>query len=207
MLSNPFVINSLFKAYEHPLTDMNTLPASEIGIVLTGFTKQIPSHDERVFMSQGGDRATHAVYLYNRKIIKKILVSGGSGSLVRSNERTEAEKVKALLIEMGVKPTDILTEEQSRNTNENAKFSAPILKSLSLKTQPVLLTSAFHMRRAEGCFKKQGVNVIPFVGDIQTKRVATTFTDFLPSEGAIQKWGRLIHELTGLIVYKLMSYT
>lgn len=207
VLSNPFIINQLFKTYEYPLVSMNELKPTELGIILTGFTRQIPTDDERVFMNQGGDRATHAVYLYNRKIIKKILVSGGSGSLVELDEPSESRKVKGLLVEMGVKPADILTEERSRNTHENAKYTAQILNELSLHQTPILLTSAFHMRRAQGCFEKQGVEVVPFVGDIQTKRVATTANDFLPSEGAIQKWGRLIHEITGLIVYELMGYT
>lgn len=207
VLTNPFFLNTILKQVEYPMGNYNQLQKTDLGIVLTGFTQRIKSEDNRVFMSKGADRATHSVYLYNRKIIKKILVSGGSGALNSMGELSESQKVKNILIEMGVDKNDIYIEDKSHNTYENAKYSAEILNKSFKGIKPILITSATHMKRSISCFKKQGIEVTPFAGDYRSKRNGKIEpNDFIPNAGCLAIWSSIIHEWVGLLTYKILGY-
>ena len=71
----------------------NEIRPHEIGIVLTGTTIPFLQPDDRVYFKRGADRVTHTIQLYKLGLIKKILVSGGSGKLLRQDE-PEANKFK-----------------------------------------------------------------------------------------------------------------
>ena len=58
-------------------------------------------------------------------------------------------------------------ESQSRNTYENAAYSFSLIKPQK-KEKWVLITSAYHMPRAVGVFRKSGWEVIPYPVDYQT---------------------------------------
>jgi len=74
--------------------------------------------------------------------------------------------------------------------------------------QWVLITSAFHMPRSLGCFRKEGFKVIPFPVDYKTKLDnALSLTSFLPTLGNIGNFNVAFHEWTGLIAYRLTGYT
>ncbi len=78
-------------------------------------------------------------------------------------EYSEARTLEKLLVDMGVSEDRIYVDEKSRNTYENAKESQRLLGDVS---GPILLvTSAMHMPRAVGCFKKAGVPVTPWPVD------------------------------------------
>lgn len=207
LFSNPFVLNTTLKSVEYPIGNFNTLTPSKLGVILTGFTQRIESKDGRVFMGKGSDRATHMVYLYNRKIVSKILVSGGSGALNSSHEITESQKVKNILVEMGVRKNDILIEQKSRNTYENAKYSAQIINEYYPNVKPILITSSSHMKRSVACFKKQGIEVQAFAGDYNSKRIEKIeLTDFIPSAHCLSLWSSIFHEWVGIVSYKLLGY-
>ncbi|HRS54707.1 MAG TPA: ElyC/SanA/YdcF family protein, partial [Bacteroidales bacterium] len=71
----------------------------------------------------------------------------------------------------------------------------------------LLITSAIHMRRALGCFKKQDINVMPYSTDkITGKRRWDILYLISPNIQAIVKWQNLIHEVIGYYIYRLMGY-
>ena len=76
----------------------------------------------------------------------------------------EAKIAKRVLMSLGVPEEKILTETKSINTSQNARFSAEILRENGL-SHPILVTSAFHMKRSVLNFQKQGVAVEPFPTD------------------------------------------
>lgn len=206
LLSNPWLTNICLKSYEHPITNIDQLEKRNLGIILTGVTQRIESDDKRVYFSAGADRVTHTVDLYKRGIIKHILVSGGSGALNPENETKEAVQIERALLMMGIPQADITLETESRNTYENAKFSKAFVDSLSPNETPILVTSAFHLKRSIACFKKQGMEVCPVSTNFITKRTSTEIIDFIPSEGAFAQWGLLIHEIIGYYSYKILGY-
>src|SRR5258706_528699 len=117
------------------------------GIILTGITKYETGPPDRIYFSCGADRVTHTVQLYKLGKIKKILVSGGSGSL-DSPDRKEANEVAEALMLMGIPAKDIVTESESRNTHESAEAVKKMLTGQAVPSECLLITSAYHLRRS-----------------------------------------------------------
>lgn len=206
LFSNEFIINQLFKAWEPASPPIESLNQYEVGIVLTGIAKPMIEYPDRVFFNKGADRLLHTVQLYKEGKIKKILVSGGSGNVV-GREVYEADELKKVFLYCGVPESDLIIENRSRNTRENALFTKNVLDSLHIKGDLLLITSAFHMHRAEGCFLQAGLYPTPFPVDYwQSDDKYTPDKLIIPSEGAITKWQVLMHELLGYIVYKILGY-
>jgi uncharacterized SAM-binding protein YcdF (DUF218 family) len=86
-----------------------------------------------------------------------IIVSGGT---VFKHIKGEAPIVKRFLVDLGVPSHMIIPENKSRDTRENARFSADICVR-SGYTRPLLVTSAFHMKRAVRSFQMAGIEVSP----------------------------------------------
>ncbi len=93
--------------------------------------------------SSPANRLLTAVRL-QRKLGVPILLSGGQ---VYEDTGAEAKIARRMLIDLGVPEDQILVETRSINTTQNARYSAEILREHSF-TQPILVTSAFHMKRA-----------------------------------------------------------
>lgn len=98
-----------------------------------------------------------------RRLDVPILVSGGQ---VYSDSGPEAQIARRILLSLGVPDDKILVETKSINTTQNAKFSTEILREHGL-SQPLLVTSAFHMKRSVLNFEKQGVAVTAYPADYQ----------------------------------------
>ena len=106
------------------------------------------------------NRLLTAVRLH-RRLHVPILLSGGQ---VYADTGAEAKIASRILAGLGVAPEDILVETRSVNTTQNARFSAEILRERGF-TRPILVTSAFHMRRAMLNFSKQGIEAVPYPAD------------------------------------------
>ncbi|MDN5212018.1 YdcF family protein [Fulvivirgaceae bacterium BMA12] len=207
LFSNPFIINEIMLKWEIPPKPIADIQGSyQVGIVLTGITNMEKSPFDRVYFNKGADRIMHALQLYKEKKIDKILISGGSGSLF-NNDRLEADNLKLVLLQANVPEADIFIENRSRNTFENAQYSAEILNKYFPAGDYLLITSAFHMRRANACFVSAGINTLPYSTDFYTHDRNFHFDTLLfPSVLAIAKWTILFKELLGLTLYKLSGY-
>ncbi|HEU5291432.1 MAG TPA: YdcF family protein, partial [Cyclobacteriaceae bacterium] len=204
--SNDFIANETMRAWEVP-----AIPYSEIkkqydwGIVLTGVTYNDKQPDDRVYFQHGADRVVHTVELYKLGIIKKIMISGGSGRLV-TNARKEADELFKVMKLMGVPEQAMAIENESRNTYESAVKVKELLKD-EPAAQYLLITSAFHLRRSKACFKKAGFEVDTFSTDFYTHPFYLTPDVLLiPSANAIFTWQKLFKEWTGMIAYKIAGY-
>ncbi len=204
--TNPFLCNEAWLMWEVPTKPIKDLPKYDAAIILTGFTNQQKSPHDRIYAGKGADRVLLPIRLYKEGYVRKIIISGGSGSLIQKYS-TEAVEVKKLLMLSGVAAQDILYEDKSRNTHENAQFTKKLLAAQPDLKKLLLVTSAFHMRRAKGCFKKEGVNVDTFSTDFYTTD-RSFFPDktILPQEGALYQWQILFHEILGYIIYSLVGY-
>lgn len=204
---NEFIINEIFSVWEKKPIPMNEVPDSQMAIVLTGVTNtEKESSEDKVFFQKGADRVLHTVQLYKAGKIKKIIISGGSGKIFEKGI-IESEQLKKVFLYCGVPDSIMIIENESRNTRENAMYSKKILDSLQTKEEPLLVTSAFHMRRSEGCFEKVGVKTRIYPVDIYTHDRSFKLNKLIiPSESAFSKWALLIHEVLGYIVYKLVGY-
>lgn len=204
VFTNPFLADEAMRLLED---DIKPTPTSvyNYGIVLTGVTMSEKKPYEMVKFSKGADRVYHAVELYKKGIIKKIIITGGSG-LIIGNAIPESITLKKAMLNCGVNESDITIETKSRNTWENAIFTAEILKKENYTEKALVITSAFHMKRTTGCFSKAGIKFDTYPVDFSVNdRKWTPNKLILPSEEAFSKWKIIIHELIGIISYKLLG--
>jgi len=143
-------------------------------------------------------RIITAVRLQNQLQIP-IIVSGGK---VYINTQAEAQIVKRFLVDLGVPVARIIVEDQSRDTFENAIYSNRICKKNNYRT-PILVTSAYHMKRAVMSFKKAGMEVVPFPAGYKTwQNRRYGWHDYLPD--SFDNAQAAIKEYMGLIYTRLL---
>lgn len=206
--TNPFLSNKAMLAWEPEFKSFDTIENREIGIVLTGVTNLSKTAYDRTFFNKGADRITHALQLYRMGKIKKILITGGQG-LNPVNPQSEAELLQRFLIMAGMPESDILIENQSKNTAQNAQFTRSFLEqnNISKDQEFLLITSAFHMYRAKGCFDKAGLRTETFPVDYYSHDVKYDLPSLLyPDAESLTLWNRLIKEWLGIAMYKLAGY-
>ena len=204
--SNDFIANEMMQAWEIAPTPYAEMKKKyDWGIVLTGVTINDKLPDDRVYFRHGADRVVHTVELYKNGIIKKIMISGGSGRLM-TNAREEANELFKAMKLMGVPEADMAIENESRNTYESAVNVKKILMPEPVG-EYLLITSAFHLRRSAACFKKAGFKFDVFSTDFYTHpRYFTPEALLIPSAGAIVTWQKLLKEWIGMAAYKVAGY-
>ncbi len=125
-------------------------------------------------------------------------VAGPSGGL---NQSLVAER---LLLDAGIDPSRIRFERRSLNTCENARMSFELVRPTPGERW-LLVTSAFHMPRAMGCFQTVGWSVIPYPTDYKQRREFGPLTTVLPDN--LSRLDLAAHEWGGLVYYRLRGYT
>ena len=127
-----------------------------------------------------------------------VIVSGGT--VFGSHTKTEAAVVRRFLEDLGMPHGKIIEESRSRDTIENAENTVKICSRYGYK-RPVLVTSAFHMRRSVVCFEKAGMKVLPFPANFRTWRNKIYgWQDFLPM--GFEGLSTALQEHLGLLFYK-----
>lgn len=203
--SNDFIIDRIMAGWEIPAVMQSDIKGKyDVAIVLGGYTEFDPSLD-RVQFESGGDRLFQALELYKKGYVRKIMLDGGSGSLVGTN--VEAPHLQAYLHKIGIPDSDVIIEPRSRNTHENAIFAKPLLDSIAPHGKYLLVTSGYHMRRSLACFKKASIELLPYTTDRVSGPVKLEFDYlFIPSLDALYHWEVLLHEWIGMISYKTAGY-
>ncbi|MBO0937543.1 YdcF family protein [Fibrella sp. HMF5335] len=214
LLGNSFLVDELARAWE--ISPTTALPppnaTNRVAVVLTGgmVNASLPVSPARPMLAGQADRLGQVLYLYKTRQVSKILISGGSTSLFFLGSETmhEGQQAMAFLHLAGVPVADLLWETRSRNTRENALFSAMVLRNRFHTDNCILVTSAFHMRRAEACFRKAGLHPLPFpAAFIQQPRSSAGFSDlFVPHEQTLAESLLLIRELFGYLAYTVAGY-
>ncbi len=150
--------------------------------------------------AQSAQRIGKAAGLY-RTLRLPVVVSGGSLS---PDLPPEALLGARLLQDLGVAPGDILREEASRTTLENALKVAPILRSRGLR-RPLLVTSALHMPRAVMAFRRAGVEALPAPAGYVSAGGPYGLWDFLPDAASFAQTGACLWEYLGMLWYGLRA--
>ena len=207
VFTNSFITNTCMTQLEvDTLGRSNLEHPYEAGILLGGMI-QYTSDTSQINFNANGDRLFQTIDLYQAGMIDKIMISSGSG-LIQLPTLKEASLIKKYMVDIGIPADDILVETISRNTYENAVETRKVLEATygsNLSEEFLLITSASHMRRSRACFRKQGIDVVPYS---TTKRgVAGPFVFesemILPNARSFEHWKTIFHESLGLIMYKL----
>ena len=136
----------------------------------------------------------------------RIVFSGGNPNLVSSDAAKEADYAALAFQSLGVSKDRLTTERRSRNTKENAEFS----KSLAAPKPGerwLLVTSAYHMPRSVGIFRKAGFAVEPYPVDWGTGGTADLLTFSIVFSGGLERVDTAVREWLGLVAYWLTGKT
>lgn len=201
LFGNEVIYTKLVMAWQPKPVQLSELSTCETGILLGGLT----SFDKygNGFLNGATDRLVAISILYKTKKIKKIIISGGS---VYKKRPKEADFLFKELLLLGVPAQDLMIENRSRTTFENATFTKKIIDSVKLQPPFVLVTSALHIPRAKKVFEKAGVQVIPFPSDFHVFDQKFAFADYvIPKVFVLNDWASFTKEIIGMLGYKLFN--
>ena len=208
VITLPLLVLAFFPVGEWLLLPLETrfdaqpaLPDDVDGIiVLGGATDPLRSAIwQQPQLNESADRVTNMLALGQRYTEAVVIFSGGTGSLAHPELR-EAYLMPVLINDLGFAPDRFLFEAESRNTEENVRFSMDLASPQPGETW-VLITSAFHMPRAIGVFCARDWPVVPWPVDYRTHpgyllKPRLRLSDNLASlRLAIREW-------TGIVVYR-----
>jgi len=181
-----------------------SLPSAVDGIVVLGGSSSLGLSIQRdqVTLNGNAERLTMFATLARRYPQARLVFSGGAGGLVTRPER-EADIAFRLLTELGVDGRRILLERESRNTWENAVNSFALAKPAAGQTW-LLLTSARHIPRAMGAFRKAGWSITPVPVDYRTSGTTPRLLRWNLFAG-MTKMRNALHEWIGLAVYRALD--
>lgn len=178
----------------------------DIGILLGGYSSMNKRpNDDRQNFNERGNRFIQTYELYKAGKIKKILLTGGNGSILQ-DLASEATEMRQFLVKIGVPDSAIIVESKSRNTYENAIFTKEILEESYPNARCLLITSAWHMPRSKAIFEKAGMPFDVFSVDYLSERTKLTPDDILPDKLGFYHWELLIKEWVGYWGYWAKGY-
>lgn len=182
-------------------------PGPLAGIILLGGYEdgRITAARGTLTLNEAGERLTEAALLASRIPGIPIIVTGGAGTILRE-EREATNEIAAFLVSMGIARNRIVLENRSITTYENAVFTRDMLKP-----QPgqrwLLVTSAAHMPRAMGSFRRQGFDVAAWPADFRTKDVGDILRLFQSIPAGLRRLDDAAQEWFGLLAYRALGRT
>jgi uncharacterized SAM-binding protein YcdF (DUF218 family) len=147
-------------------------------------------------------RVAYAVRL--AKTLNLPVVFTGGAVYPHKGGEAEAPAAARYLAGLGIPNNQITLEDKSKSTWENAQFVTKLFADKRPEaSRLIIVTSAFHMRRALMSFQKQGANAVPAPTDYMAQRVPYTWESWFPDASAMEKSYIAIHEYAGLVAYAL----
>ncbi len=191
----------------HPLEDRfarpDPAPAAVAGIIVLGggFEGSVNQARGGYELNASGDRFVEAAVLARRYPEARVVVTGGSGSLLLDGE-ADGDTAPRLLTALGVQPERLVLENKSRNTFENAVLTKELVNPQAGQVW-LLVTSAFHMPRSMGLFRKAGFDVVAWPADYRTAGSETPGPTQDNFSDSLQNVTIAIREWIGLLAYRM----
>jgi uncharacterized SAM-binding protein YcdF (DUF218 family) len=182
------------------------LPERVDGIIVLGgaFSLTLSEKRGQIMLNENAERMTAAVALARRYEKAALLFTGGEPRIFPEG-RTEAELARALFLSLGLPEERFRFEDRSRNTFENAAFAYEAAQPKPGETW-LLVTTAMHMPRSIGCFRKVGWDIVPYPVDYRTTGGGAFLPDFAFAEG-LARINVAFREWLGLAAYWAMGRT
>jgi len=173
------------------------------GIIVLGgaITPDVSVARNDAVLNEAAERMLAAIELAARYPAARIVFSGGDASFGYDGGN-ESEVALSLFERMGIKPGRVVAEDQSRNTVENARFTMR-LAAPKRGERWLLITSAYHMPRAMGVFRKVGFPVEAYPVDWRTRGRKDMLRPFPTVGDGLRRTDTALREWVGLFVYWL----
>lgn len=196
--STSFMGNLLLKTLENGYNPPSVIDGDVLIMLGGGATQDTPDIDGLGQLSDsGGNRLLTTARLHKKTGLLIILSSGR----VFDDTGDESQIAKRQLIGLGVPENKIIVENTSRNTRENAQNTKQILEKNGFR-KPLLITSAFHIKRAVKNFNKVGIVVQPYPTDYKVSKKSVLYLNkFVPSYTGLFQTGMALREYLGLLAF------
>ena len=211
---NGWLVGSLARSLEWRYLPPDPMPGGDAIIVVSGGIVPKEKPRSTVEVTEAADRIIYAGYLFKQGKAPVILCTGG---IVPGSTRTTqyADDTAELLQMLGIPGAALLTEDKSANTFENARFAYPLLQQRNAR-RVLLVTSAMHMPRALGTFRKNcpGLEFVPAPTDFSVTEHKerrprpwwAKVSGIAPSAGSLAHMNDLLHEFLGLAYYRIRGW-
>ncbi len=188
---------------EWPFPPLSQRPAdAQAIVVLASYVRPpkplqpIPEMDEATVY-----RCIQAADMYRQGKPCPVLISGGRADPSEAGPSC-AEVMRDFLLQLSVDPANLIIEGHSRSTYENALESGKLLHARGFH-RIILVTSAEHLARAVGCFRKQGLEVIPCGCRYRALQLEEIPLQWIPNPSSARANQALCHEWVGFLWYWL----
>lgn len=190
-----------------PAGQVNSVKKPVTGIIVLGGAEDgwISSGRGGLAVNEAAERITETLRLALAYPQAKVAITGGVARLLHE-DKEGSSAVAAFFQDVGVSKDRLIVETQSRNTYENATRMLPLIDDKPGETW-LIVTSAFHMPRSVGVFRKAGLDVVAYPVDFRV-RGSEDLTRWFPSLPAgLKRFDMVLKEWAGLIAYRLTGRT
>lgn len=176
------------------------------GVIVLGGALESEVADRRgqIVLNEAGERLVAMADLARRYPEARIVFSGGGSTYLRDT-LSEAVALRRVAGQFGIAPERILFETESRTTAENAAFTRRMVEP-GRGERWLLVTSAFHMPRSMGCFRKAGFPVTAYPVDFRTRGPEDALRPFAFVSEGLRRLDLSSKEWAGLVGYRLAGH-
>ena len=208
IFSNGLFADILWRLLEHPWKRLDySLVAPSDGIVVLSSRRHLPPGNTKIIEWYDPDRFLAGIDLYNANKSNRLIFTGGINPL-SSDLPPEGDIYIKEAISMGLPKEDLFTTYPVNNTFQEAKAIKKLFDNeiLSNRRKIILVTSAFHMKRAKKVFEREGFSVFPYPVDFKSNR--SLFSSlrnplkFFPTSYYLHKNSIAIREIIGRTIYR-----
>jgi uncharacterized SAM-binding protein YcdF (DUF218 family) len=201
LFCNSLYVNFLAYVWEVPRVSIEEVEKHDYAVLLTGGL--LKDSDNNIQLDISSDRLWKVLQLYQNQKINQIIISGGDKNPVILNENNLAKK---FLMLNGVPGEVILQENISVNTFENALFTSKLIKKEHMSQKGILVSSSYHLKRAQACFRKQGLDFQLYPSGSINYNTEYNMYDILPQAKNFRQSELLMKEIFGYWVYQVKGY-
>lgn len=176
------------------------------GLVVLGgsFDTVVAGARQEIVLTEAAERLTEIAELARRWPNARIVFTGGSNALLYGGA-TEAELAARMFESFGIAKERVTLEERSRNTVENARFVRELVAPKPGERW-LLVTSAYHLPRAVGCFRTAGFPVEAWPVDFRTRGPEDATRPFSSVSAGLRRADIAVREWIGLVSYRALGY-
>ena len=206
--SNGICSGLLWQMVEKPWIRLNPMDVSEADaiVVLSGGGIKISSKKPDIIEWNDPDRFNAGLNLFNKGKASKIIFTGGFNPFDKI-ALPEGELYKLEAARLGIPKENIYVSKPVKNTLEEAIAVKSFLNNQLNIVRPkiLLVTSAYHMQRAENVFNKKNITVIPYPVDFNSVTINSTFLknplNWMPDSRYLSSSSSALRELLGRMIY------
>ena len=208
IFSNGLFADILWRLLEYPWKRLDySLVAPSDGIVVLSYGRHLPPGNTKIIEWYDPDRFLAGIDLYKANKSNRLIFTGGTNPLM-ADLPPEGDIYIREAVSMGLPKKDLYTTYPVNNTLQEAKAIKKLLNDEIplLQKKIILVTSAFHMKRAKKIFEREGVSVQPYPVDFKSNRSFISSLrnplKWMPNSYYLNQSSSAIREIIGRIIYR-----